>query len=390
MIYSKEYTGGNQWKRLPLFLLPLFMFVGGCQETNVKKEVTLRKACDYLWGQQAEDGGWHSQTHSILRGGESLTAFILWSLLEVPESLYKHSADRKRKGLDFIRNHIKDGRLGLSNPVIVDYPNYATAYALRLLSQFGNTGDSMLISEMGNYLLKQQFTEQRGITRTHPAYGAWGFGETNLIPGRHGHVDLSHTRRVLEALAQANLLTNEPKTKAFQFLKVLQKDSTDNPVTRTVFDGGFYASSVTVGTNKGGFARTSIDTLFFASYATTTCDGLMALKALELDLAKPNIEAAKKWLIDHKQLELPEGIPEDSPGRWDEVMKFYHLAVRAEAFKAMGHSGNWKTKIKTILQKEQQDNGSFFNPVGAANKEDDPLLATAFAIIALSNIQDMQ
>jgi len=50
------------------------------------------------------------------------------------------------------------------------------------------------------YLRQQQFTEQNGWRPQDPAYGAWGMGGVPRTPPNTGHVDLSMTRHVLEAL----------------------------------------------------------------------------------------------------------------------------------------------------------------------------------------------
>ena len=47
-------------------------------------QAPLRRAVDYLWAQQAEDGGFHSATYGLLRSGQSLTPFVLNALLSVP------------------------------------------------------------------------------------------------------------------------------------------------------------------------------------------------------------------------------------------------------------------------------------------------------------------
>lgn len=38
------------------------------------------------------------------------------------------------------------------------------------------------------------------------------------------------------------------------------------------------------------------------------------------------------------------------------------------------------------LKAKQMDDGSFYNPEGAINKEDDPMLATAMAVIILTRV----
>ena len=96
--------------------------------------------------------------------------------------------------------------------------------------------------------------------------------------------------------------------------------------------------------------------------------------------------AAYDWLIKHPKLDFPQGMDENDSAQWHLVMVFYHLAARAEAYKAIGHEGNWRQLMEKIIsEKQATENGSFSNPNGAPNKEDDPLLATALAIIALSS-----
>lgn len=360
-------------KVLPLFIL--FFFT--CKSTKPKEEI-LKSASNYLWSQQSSDGAWHSETHGILKGGESLTAYILWSLLESSE---KHPPAQVKKAINFIRDNIHEGCLGKSDPMILDYPNYSTAYALRVLKKYGSPNDTTLIKEVVGYLLSQQFTERRGIDTTHLAYGAWGFGETNLSLGQHGHVDLSHTRRILEALKDAEVLKDSVIVPVKQFLSLLQKyKSSDH------FDGGFFASSVTIGTNKGSFVEgtTSDSVSNYASYATATCDGILALKTLGLQDSHPQIAKAKEWLLKNRDLKYPQGIPKNTAELWHEVMHFYHLAVRAEAFNVLNYKGTWQKEIVEILKRQQNENGSFLNPVGGPNKEDDPLLATTFAMIAIA------
>ena len=106
---------------------------------------------------------------------------------------------------------------------MLEYPVYSTAYGLRVLVEAGAPGDSALVRRMAAYLRAQQFTEARGIAPGHPAYGAWGFGETNLGPGQTGHLDLSHTRRALGALRAADALDAASAEAATRFLRLVQK-----------------------------------------------------------------------------------------------------------------------------------------------------------------------
>ncbi|MEO1628030.1 MAG: prenyltransferase/squalene oxidase repeat-containing protein [Bacteroidota bacterium] len=373
-----------------VFLLSVSCLYTACQAPAPPPplaEDLLRRSCAWLWDQQGEDGGWHSETHGILKGGESFTAFILWHLLCVDKTVFPRDEQKVQKGLQFLRAHLsEEGVLGVSDPMIVDYPNYATAHALRTLSRYGTQTDRLLIQQMADYLLSQQFTEQRGISPEQLAYGAWGFGETHLSEGATGHVDLSHTRRILESLRWAGRLDSASLRKVGSFLQVVQKHPKGqkpqpghHSLDSLTYDGGFYASAVTTSTNKS-----RLDSLqLYPSYATATADGLLALLAAGRAVESEEVQAAHCWLQAHPILYRPEGIPTDDPYRWHEVMFFYHLSVRAEALAAVGDEGEWREKMSKLLQEVQRSDGSYLNPVGSLNKEDDPLLATALGIIAL-------
>lgn len=373
-------------------LLALLLFGAGCALNtggDLSESARMQHAAaSFLWKQQAASGGWHSQTHRILKGGQALTPFILFTLLESDQIPASHAPQMER-GLDFIRRHTSaEGVLGLADSMIIEYPNYATAYALRLLLKYGSAADEPLIEAMRQYLMGQQFGKERGVERTHPAFGGWGFGERGLPDGAAGYVDLSHTRRVLQALYQSD----EPGASTMQqvqvFLKRLQKMKVlDKVAADTVsgFDGGFYYSPVVFLANKGGVLKGNAreGPPVFRSYATATCDGILALLASGVERNDPRLESALNWLRVHADLAYPEGMPLDAPAGWHRVMQLYHLAVRAEVYHVTGWPEGAREDMLNYLKRHRRADGAFINKEGSPNKEDDPLLATALALSAL-------
>src|SRR5260370_37131484 len=106
----------------------------------------------------------------------------------------------------------------------------------------------------------QQFTEQNGWLPAHPAYGAWGMGGDRRTPPGTGHVDLSMTRYVLDALRAAGVSDSDPAfARASVFVERCQN-----------FDGGFFFSTTEADTNKAGQ-----DGNHFRSYGSTTADGIL-------------------------------------------------------------------------------------------------------------------
>ncbi len=383
-----------------LLCLSMLFALFSCTVLENKKEsadvLILRKSCQYLWSQQGEDGGWHSQKHGLMKGGQSYTPFILLALMEVPDSIYEKPKDKIEKALDFIRtNTNKEGILGLADKMVLEYPNYSTAYALRVLLRYGNDGDKILIDKMKKYLIEQQFDEDRGINPKELSYGGWGFGETKLAKGEVGHIDLSHTRRILQALREAGHQDKETYKKALTYLSILQKNPADKrrqPLIDTTknkkvpFDGGFYYSSVLLSANKAHQEpETAEYQAYFRSYATATSDGLLSLLASGEKKESESVQSALKWLLKYNNLNYPEGIPTDEENGWNLVMVFYHVAVRSEVYQLLQPQGNWKGDMIAFLQKRQREDGSFSNPDGARNKEDDPFLATTFAVMIANN-----
>ena len=372
-----------------LLILPLLL-AACARAPEPDARAALARAAGYLWSQQAADGGWHSATHGIVRGGQAWTPFVLHALLAVPEDVYAPPEGGVARALAFVRAHVdSSGALGLAVPPVLEYPVYSTAYALQVFAAHGAPEDTALVRRMAAYLRAQQFTEARGFTPNDPAYGAWGFGETNLVTGQTGHVDLSHTRRALDALRAAGALDAASAAAATRFLRLVQKhpgDGRPQPpngvlIDSTYYDGGFYASAVSFGVNKAGVTAAGV----FGSYATATADGLLALlDAGHAPGAEP-VQAALGWLRAHPGWDEPAGLPPDDPAQWQRVMQLYGLATRAEAYDRVGETG-WQGEVAALLAARQRPDGSFVNPEGAPNKEDDPLLATALAVEALAHV----
>jgi hypothetical protein len=343
----------------------LSLALAGCLRTE---RPPLARATDYLWSQQADDGGWHSHTYGLLRSGQALTPFVLGALLEIPEQVQAAPQARVDRALAFIRSHTQpDGALGLADPGIPDYPNYATALAVSAICRARRPGWEAQVQPMVAYLRAQQFTEQNGWRPSDPVYGAWGMGGGRRTPPDTGHVDLSMTRYVLEALRDAGVPASDPMfEEARMFLERCQNFDAD---------GGFFFSTTEFDTNKAGH-----DGKRFRSYGTTTADGILALLAAGLRPDDPHISAAQRWLFAHHRDTQVPGFTGAAYQRWPRGLSFYYSSAAAQAFRALGVNAG--SGIAEGLTKTQRPDGSWANPENLV-KEDDPLIATGFAVRAL-------
>jgi squalene-hopene/tetraprenyl-beta-curcumene cyclase len=211
-------------------------------------------------------------------------------------------------------------------------------------------------------LRAQQFSEANGWTPEHAAYGGWGMGGPIHRPPDAGHVDLSMTRYVLEALHASGVPGSDPAmTRALAFLERSQNR-----------DGGFIFSPVIPALNKAGQADGG-----FLSYGTTTADGVLALRACGLADSDDRIARAIGWLqANHQPDRVPGFDDRDSPQEsWSTGLRFYYAAAISGVLPAA-----------PVVLPDQGDDGSFRNG-NARVKEDDPLIATAFAIQVLTRSQ---
>jgi squalene-hopene/tetraprenyl-beta-curcumene cyclase len=324
-----------------------------------RDNAALKQAAQYLWAQQAADGGFHSTTYGLLRSGQSLTPFVLLALLGVPAGASPPPRGAVERALAFIQTHTNaDGALGLMDDTAADYPNYATALAVAALIKARRAGYEKAIAPMVAHLRTQQFHEANGWASKDAPYGGWGMGGPIHRPPEAGHVDLSMTRYVLEALQLAGVPASDAAMqRALAFLERCQ-----NP------DGGFYFSPVNPEINKAG----PRDGGGFASYGTTTADGVLALRAAGIPDADPRVAKAIRWLWDHHQPALAPGFDAGTDKPWATGLRFYYAHAIARVLPAL-----------PVELPPQAGDGGFRNPNNLV-KEDDPLIATAFALSVLA------
>jgi hypothetical protein len=410
----------------------------------------LDRAVDYLWSQQADDGGWHSPQYGVLRSGQALTPLVLHAFVTLPQEIQAEPADGFDRAAAFLVQRIDArGSLGHDDPDIIEYPVYSTAYALRSferLSQLSREYPAYTQAaearetklgrqltkvrfdvqrELAGFLVAAQFQESNGFKSSEAAYGGWGF-DAPLKPGRPGHMDLAHTRRAIEALADTKwnhraapyMTIPEVNTRLEHFLRVVQKlpqaaarpqvaapnqaalappPSSDSEQSSSgeiaaitpaadappPFDGGFYFSPVVLDANKG--RQEDEPTPHWRSYATATCDGILALLAAGVPREDERVTAAEAWLQSHTDLDYPQGVPTEHPEPWGEAIRFYHYAVRAEVYRKLGWPADERLRLATAVSAKQDPDGSFVNRESALMKEDDPVMCTALAVVAFGN-----
>jgi hypothetical protein len=94
----------------------------------------------------------------------------------------------------------------------------------------------------------------------------------------------------------------------------------------------------------------------------------------------PRLRRARDWLVAHHR---PDGVPgfAADTAQWTDGMRHYYQAAAA---RALGPDpGRWREELTAHLLATQRRDGSWQN-ASFLMKEDDPLIATTFALMALA------
>ena len=310
----------------------------------------LQRGVAWLAAQQQPDGSWRGKEIAVLRPGPAMTAFVLYAMTRSSQPRYAESLDRAARYLESQIN--AEGIVGMTaeGP---DYPNYATS--LTVLS-FVALKKQDSVGRMVDYLRRAQLDEGEGWTTSDPEYGGWAFGGPPQ-PKPYAHrLDISMTRFALEALAAAAVLADDPVwSKARKFLQTCQQK-----------DGGFIFTPLTA-QNKAGEG---------VSYGSATADGILSFGCA----GGPNhaYEAAETWIRTNFTTERCPGFPPDHPRPWADGLFGYWLASASRIVD--------RTKVRDIvrvLTARQRPDGSWVSSSDLM-LENEPLLATALAVLALT------
>lgn len=390
---------------------------------RAKADAMIDKAIEYLRAQQDRaTGGW-----AVNPSGPNypaITALAIKGMLLDPAIDANDPA--VQRGVEFIlRYRQPDG--GIYDQVL---PSYNTALCLSALALVQRENAASAIKPAQDFLRGLQWSEgatvtdetpeaPTRITTEHPFYGGFGYG-------RHGRPDLSNTSIALDGLHDSGLSSEDPAfQRALAFLARCQMvdEVNDMPYASGTNQGGFiYATSVNrdqVGSGQSMVQGpdslviettddgTRVSTL--RAYGSMTYAGFKSMLYADLDRADPRVEAAYDWIRRNYSLQ-------ENPQLGNEGLYYFFLTF-SRAMDAWGeqyisplipagetwpvvndatasgeHPGgfvegetrDWQNDLVARLAVLQNDDGSF-RSVHERWMENNPVLITAYALIALQH-----
>lgn len=355
-----------------------------------------RKAVAYLRAQQdASTGAW---AHNP--GGPNLPAIdslVLTGLLMDPGIDAQNPAIAR--GIDYVLGYRQpDG--GIYDRILA---SYNTSIAVSMLARAGTPEAQAAIGPAVEFLKSLQWgedaredgpaaAETRRVGREHPFYGGVGYGS-------HGRPDNSNLNFMIQALHDADVGPEDPAIRrALVFLERTQMhhEVNDMAYAEGSTQGGFIystgpeADQAGEGESKAGMieelAPDGGRVSRLRAYGSMTYAGFKSYAYAELPRDDPRVQHALDWIKRNYTLE-------ENPGIGAEGQYYYYL-VFARAMDAWGQETlkvetpegeaerDWANDLIDQLATLQNKDGSF-RPVDDRWMEDNPVLITAYSLIAL-------
>lgn len=335
----------------------------------------------FLLKQQSPDGAWRSDVYGTFKDGTALTPLVVCALQEAADP---GAADAVRKGSEFLAKLIApDGTITVEGGL--DYPVYTAALAVVALSHPDNKPHAAARDRWLKYLLARQLTEPLGWKPEDKEFGGWGYCRAIPVKPEAGKFapplvesNLSATVFALEALRAAGVADAAVYEKVAAFVRRCQND-----------DGGFHFIYDDPVRNKAGAAEQPDGRpARFHSYGSTTADGWRALVLCGVPADDESRVKARLWVWKNFRADSHPGVYVAAHERNRDAVYFYYAASTARALRRSDikqvEGVDWAAALSAELAKRQKDDGSWANPVELV-RENDPIVATASAVIALAN-----
>ncbi len=327
------------------------------------------KGYAFLKSKQAENGSIAARETR----GPGVTSLAIASLIRLG---YGPDDPVVAKGLKYLESQVKpDGGVYAQG-----LQTYTTSLALVAFKEANAGGKyDKVIASAAKYVKTLQYGE--GVDPKDAKFGGAGYDGT-------GRPDLSNTQILLDGLAAAGIPKDDPAFKrAVAFVSRSQNlpgEFNDQPYAKKTSDadkGGFVYNFSDASNDKSP-KRTPEGGL--RSEGGMTYAGLKSFLYAGVGKDNPRVVAALKWIKSHYTLE-------ENPGQGQSGL-FYYYQTFAKAMALLGEDKfedakavkhDWRKELFDVLKSKQKADGSWSNP-NKAFLEDNPELATSFALLALS------
>jgi len=340
----------------------------------------------YLIKHRDDDGGWSMGPQRQLQ--PALTALVVKAMVQDPH--FSATSGEVDKALKVLLSYRRaDG--GIYSPQ-EPAKSYATSLAVMALAACDRDDlavplrDAVLFLKGLQIVPGSESPDGQTIGDDHPFAGGVSYG-------RHGRPDLSNVGMWMQALHDAGASGDDPAVqRALAFAARTQNRSESNTMAWAKVggnDGGHIyapalATDLTVGESKAGVG---VGGYGLRSYGSMTYVGFKSMLYADVARDDPRVRAAFDWIRRYWRLDSNPNMP---AARSREGL-YYYYHVFAKALRAWGDpiitgpdgvEHNWRHELIDALAERIGDDGSWVNSESRW-LEDQPILVTAYAVIAL-------
>lgn len=357
-----------------LMITPMMLYAQPSSADNATEAIS--KGVQWLIKHQSENGAFSNPQFP------GLSALALWA---VAGSDTPSATRAVEKGTTFILSKVQpDGGIYMPIPGRKGggLSTYNTALCLTALAASGHDGITEVILNARTFLAESQHLENDAFK------GGFGYDKSN----NRAYADLMNTHFVLESMRKTQAFEDkrpagQPRADlnwaaALEFAERLQ----NGPQTDDNRGGFFYSpGDAKAGVVKKKDSKNDSETIILRSYGSITYAGLLALVHCKVDKTDPRILSAIDWASRHWTLE-------ENPGMGDQGLYFfYNVLSRAMSAagtetlpRTTGESIAWKHELIDKVTSLMHEDGHWVNRNGRF-WENDPVLATAYAVLALQH-----
>lgn len=343
---------------------------------------------EFLVGAQSRDGAWRSDVRGVFGAGDALTPLLLRALRDLPEDLRPRDAlQRGQRWMSGLARRVA----GAPDPWAgLRYPLFTACHAALPEDGAGSSGF------WTGLLRRLQLARELGWPDDDPRTGGWSdaprpveFTASRELADMN-NPNLSATACALDGLrGDAHRKTRES---AIDFVMRCQNFRPGVAPDDEANDGGFFFTLDDSIRNKAGVLPPTEDGVRrFRSYGSATCDGFLCLVACGLRADHPRVDAAIRWLRQRAGGFPHPGDARTARPRGLAGLDFYFAQACAQTLRRirvlMPPLRDWvreqRAMLSASLLARQAADGRWSNPE-PDSFEDDPVLATAFALRALT------
>ncbi len=351
-----------------------------------------QRGFDFLLTQQ--DGGAFFVEHGGQRFPDAgLTAIGLSALQTKPSALRTEAESAViEQGLTWLlAQQNEQGGFGQSNI------NYTTCAAIMALAAADDARFAEALASAQKFVLFLQNIEERGYGRQDRDYGSIGYGGDE-------RGDLSNLQFSIDALRRTELdAQHEAFQKALVFLQRVQNLKSVNDFRdRVPGDDGWYevasgddgGAAYYPGNSPAGYLELADGTRVPRSYGSMTYALLKAYILCGLPADDPRVRAAAGWITRHWTLEVNPGADPALGEKTAYQGLYYYYMVMAQALSLAGIDEvapdeaapvQWRDALAEHLAALQRGDGSWLNERNGRWWEDQPMVCTAYAMLALEH-----